>query len=83
MRIIRMVHKGSVSFALALPLLALGGGCDGGSSSAPASVKETPEEAAARGKHISEMYKQNPPNKKPSGAPAPAPANTSAPAEKK
>ncbi len=79
MRIIRLVHNGSVSLALALPLLALGGGCDGGSSSAPPSVKETPEEAAARGKLISEAYKQNPPNKKTSGAPA-APA---APAEKK
>jgi hypothetical protein len=81
MRIIRMVHNGSVSFALALPLLALGGGCDGGSSSAPTSIKETPEEAAARGKLISEAYKANPPNKK--GAGAPAPAAPAAPAEKK
>ncbi len=70
MRIIRMVHAGSISFALSLPLLALGGGCDSGSSSVPPSAKETPEEAAARGKLISDAYKANPPNQKSAGGPA-------------
>ncbi len=81
MRIIRVIQAGSVSLALALPMLALGGGCDGGGGSSAPSVKESAEDAAARSSHIAEMYKQNPPNKK--GGPAPAPAGTGAPAEKK
>ncbi len=61
MRIIRLVHAGSVSLALALPMLTVGGGCDGGGGSAPPSVKESPEDAAARGKLIQDAYKTHPP----------------------
>jgi hypothetical protein len=61
MRIIRFVHAASVSLALSLPMMALSG-CDGGGGSAAPSVKETPEDAAARGKMISDAYKTNPPD---------------------
>ena len=60
MRIIRIVHAGSVAFALSLPMVGLGGGCDSGSGSAPTSAKETPQDAATRQKTIEEAYKSNP-----------------------
>jgi hypothetical protein len=61
MRIMRVIHAGSVSLALSLPMIALGGGCDGASST-PTEVKETPADAAARGKNIQDAYKSNPPD---------------------
>ena len=64
MRILRAVHAGSLSLAFCLPVLALGGGCDGGAGSSAPSVKETPEDAAARGKTIAEAYKSDPARKK-------------------
>jgi hypothetical protein len=62
MRIIRVIHAASVSLALSLPMIALGGGCDGGGGGAPPAAKETPEDAAARGKTIQDAYKANPPD---------------------
>jgi hypothetical protein len=63
MRIIRIVHAGSVAFALSLPMVGLCGGCDsGGSGSGPTSAKETLDEAKARGKTIQDAYKTNPPD---------------------
>ncbi len=63
MRIIRVIHAGSFSIALALAMIGLGGGCDDTSSTnKTTTIKEDPKEAAARGKTISEAYKANPPD---------------------
>ena len=66
MRIIRVLHAGSYSIALALAMIGLGGGCDGSSSNVPTSVKETPQDAASRQKTIEDAYKsKDSPQKKP------------------
>jgi hypothetical protein len=61
MRIIRVIHAGSVSLALSLPMIVLGG-CDGGGSSVPTTAPETPAEAEARAKNIRDAYKAAPPS---------------------
>jgi hypothetical protein len=58
---LRFASAGSVALYLSLPLVTLGGGCDG-ASSAPATVQESPQEAKDRQKTIEEAYKKSPPD---------------------
>ena len=60
MHIRRMIHVGSVSLALAAPLLVLGGCDSGGGGSGTSVAKETPQDADARAKMISDAYKSKP-----------------------
>jgi hypothetical protein len=58
---LRVASAGSVALYLSLPLVTLGGGCDGASST-PATVQESPQEARDRQKTIEDAYKSSPPD---------------------
>jgi hypothetical protein len=77
MRIIRVLHAGFFSIALAGAMIGVGGGCGDSPPATGTVAKEAPGEAEARAKNISNAYKTSPPTT-PKGQPAPTP-----PAEKK
>jgi hypothetical protein len=57
MRILRVLHAGTYSTALAVAMIGLGGGCGDSPPPSGTVVKEAPGEAEARAKLISEKYK--------------------------
>lgn len=70
MRILRVLHAGTYSIALAGAMIGLGGGCGDSPPPSGTVVKEAPGDAEARTKLISEKYKSGGGTTKPGGPPA-------------